>query len=104
MAENLSCCLCGRPIQSGEIHSTFRVEGECKGFSCSFDLRRAFHNDCLTRETGVNEVARAQVLDYLEAVQFNESVIEDLKNQNLDRAKRLLKQREWRERYEPPRA
>lgn len=104
MSKGLSCCLCGKPIRAGEAHSTYRVEGDCKGFSCSFDLRKAFHNLCLTSEEGVNEVARAQVLDYLEAVQFNESVLDDLKSQNLERAKKLLKQREWRTRYDRPKA
>jgi hypothetical protein len=80
------------------------VEGDCKGFSCAFDLQKAFHNDCLTKDEGVNEIARAQVLDYLEAVQFNESVLEDLKNQNLQRAQKLIKQREWRSRYPGPKA
>lgn len=100
MSKKLNCCLCNKPIQAKEPHSTYRVEGECKGFSCSFDLQKAFHNDCLTRKDGVNEVARAQVLDYLEAVQFNESVIDDLKSQNLQRAEKLIKQREWRSRYD----
>jgi len=92
----LTCCLCGGTILEEDSHSTFRVEGECKGFSCSFDLRKAFHNACLTREEGVNEVTRAQVLDYIEAAQFHETVLEDLRAENLQRARRLLKQREWR--------
>lgn len=96
----LTCCLCGKPILEKEPHSTFRVEGECKGFCRTIDLQKAFHNDCLTREEGVNEIARAQVLDYLEAVQFNQSVLEDLKSQNLQRAQRIVKQIEWRSRYE----
>ena len=94
-----NCCLCGKPILAKDPHSSYRVEGECKGFSCTFDLHKAFHNECVTREEGVNEVARAQVLDYLEAVQFNGSVIEDLKSQNLDRARKILKQIEWRSKY-----
>ena len=96
----LTCCLCGRAIREVEPHSTYRVEGECRGFSCSFDLQKAFHNECLMKEEGINEVARAQVLDYLEAVQVNQSVIEDLKGQNLQRAQRLIKQIEWRSKYE----
>ena len=77
MAMKLTCCLCGGTIREKDPHSTFRVEGECKGFSCSFDLQRAFHNACLTKEEGVNEVARAQVLDYIEAAQFHETVLEE---------------------------
>ncbi len=94
------CCLCGKPINENEPHSTYRVEGECKGFSRSFDIQKAFHNECLTRQDGINEIARAQVLDYLEAVQFNQSILEDLKNQNLERAQRIVKQIEWRSKYD----
>ncbi len=101
-APKLTCCLCGKPIKDKEPHSSYRVEGECKGFSCSFDLQKAFHNECLMKEEGVNEIVRAQVLDYLEAVQFNQSIIEDLKNQNLQRAKRIVKQIEWRSKYDGP--
>ena len=96
----LTCCLCGKTIREKEPHSTYRVEGDCKGFSCSFDLQKAFHNECLMKQDGINEIARAQVLDYIEAVQFNQSIIEDLKNQNLQRAQRLIKQIEWRSKYE----
>ena len=39
------------------------------------------------------------MLDYLEAVQFNKSVVQDLKQQNLERAGKILKQIEWRNKY-----
>jgi len=63
-------------------------------------MEKAFHNACLTKEGGINEIARAQVLDYLEAVAFNTSVIDDLKSQNLDRAKKIINEIKWREKYE----
>ena len=97
MADN--CCLCGEGIGEKQEASHYRVEGDCKGFQCTFDLKKAFHNECITKAEGVNEIARAQVLDYLEAVEFNKSVVDDLKTQNLDRAGKLLKQIEWRSKY-----
>ena len=93
------CVLCGEMVKDGEEHSSYRVEGDCKGFQCHFDLTKAFHNTCITKEEGINEIARAQVLDYLEAVQFNKSVVQDLKQQNLERAGKIIKQIEWRNKY-----
>lgn len=95
-----TCVLCGKPIAALEEFSTYRVEGDIKGFARHLDLTKAFHNECLTRETGVNEIARAQVLDYLEAVSFNSSQLENLRNQNLDRAKKITREMKWREKYE----
>ena len=95
-----TCVLCGGAIKKGQATSMYRVAGEIKGFSRNIDMEKHFHNDCITREEGVNEVARAQVLDYLEAVEFNRSIIDDLKNQNLDRAKKLLREIQWRHKYE----
>ncbi len=96
------CVLCGKGVKSGEAVSTYRIEGDIKGFARDIDLRKAFHNDCLTRDAGINEIARAQVLDYLEAVAFNTSVLDDLKTQNLDRAARVLRELKWRDKYKPP--
>lgn len=104
MPGKVICCLCGKSVHSAENCSSYRIEGEVKGFAAGIDLRKVFHNECLTREKGVNEIARAQVLDYLEAVQFNESIVDDLKSQNLERAQKLLKQREWRSKYDRPKA
>jgi len=97
-----TCVLCGAPLKKGDVVSTYHIEGDIKGFARDVDMRKAFHNDCLTREEGVNEIARAQVLDYLEAVAFNTSVLEDLKSQNLDRAKKVLREMKWRNKYQPP--
>jgi len=97
-----ACVLCGNPIKPKESFSTYHVEGDIKGFTRHIDMQKAFHNDCLTKDEGVNEIARAQVLDYIEAVAFNSSVLEDLKNQNLDRAKKLVKEMEWRAKYGEP--
>jgi hypothetical protein len=94
------CILCGKPIKSSEAHSTFRVEADIKGFQKTGDVQRAFHNECLTREEGVNEIERAQVLDYIEAAEFNRSAMQDLKGQNLERAKRVLKEMKWRAQYD----
>lgn len=99
--EKKICVLCGQPVRKGEATSTYRVEGRIAGFQRNIDLEKNFHNECVTKAEGINEIARAQVLDYLEAVEFNRSVIEDLKNQNLDRAKRLLKEIQWRDKYKP---
>jgi len=93
------CVLCGAAIQAGESHSSYRVEGDIKGFQRVIDLEKAFHNECLTKGDGINEIARAQVLDYLEAVTFNSSVVENLKSQNLDRAKKLVNELKWRAKY-----
>ncbi len=100
--KSLSCVLCGKSIRAAQPHSTYRVEGDIKGFAANVDIQKAFHNECLTREQGINEIARAQVLDYIEAVEFNRSVIEDLKGQNLDRAKKLLKEIQWRAKNQAP--
>ncbi len=97
-----TCVLCGEPIKPKQTYSSFRVAGEIKGFQRNIDLEKSFHNDCITREEGVNEIERAQVLDYLEAIEFNKSVIDDLKGHNLDRAKKLMREILWREKYEPP--
>ncbi len=94
-----TCVLCGSAIKAGESHSSYRVEGDIKGFQRVIDLEKAFHNECLTKNEGINEIARAQVLDYLEAVAFNSSVIDNLKNQNLDRAKKLVNEIRWRAKY-----
>ncbi len=100
----MTCILCGKPIRPEEAHSTYRVEGDIKGFARNVDIQKAFHNECVTREEGINEIARAQVLDYLEAVEFNRSVIEDLKSQNLDRAKKILSEIKWRQKYDGPKS
>ena len=101
-AHKKTCVLCGGAIDKGEAVSMYRVAGDIKGFSRTIDLEKNFHNACVTKPKGVNEIARAQVLDYLEAVEFNRSIIDDLKNQNLDRAKKLMREIEWRDKYEPP--
>ena len=101
-SKSRTCILCGKAIASSEPHSTYRVEGDVKGFARNVDVQKAFHNECVTRPEGINEIARAQVLDYLEAVEFNRSVIEDLKSQNLDRAKKILAEIKWRQKYGGP--
>ncbi len=97
-----TCVLCGGPVKRGEEISTYRVEGDIKGFSVALDIEKVFHNACLTKSEGVNEIARAQVLDYLEAVEFNRSVIDDLRNQNLQRAQSILKEIRWKQKYRKP--
>ena len=93
------CILCGKEIAQGQEVSSYRVEGDIKGFRRRLDLQKSFHNECLILEEGINEVARAQVLDYLEAVEFNKSVVEDLHTQNLQRAKKIIKEIKWRQKY-----
>lgn len=94
------CMLCGKSIGTKEEVSSFHVEGDCVGFECKIDAQRYFHNECLTRDDGpINEIARAQVLDYLESIQISQNKIENLKTQNLDRARKLLKEMEWRKKY-----
>jgi hypothetical protein len=100
----LICVLCGGAISKDETFSTYHVEGDIKGFVRHLDVRQAFHNACLTRDEGVNEIARARVLDYLEAAAFNTSVLEDLKNQNLERARKLVREMKWRAKYGDPKA
>lgn len=96
------CVLCGKPIRAAESYSSYRVEGDIKGFARRIDLEKRFHNACVTQERGINEIARAQVLDYLEAVAFNTSVLENLKSQNLDRAKKIVSELTWREKHARP--
>lgn len=91
--------LCNAKIPESEKVSHFRVEGDCVGFGCRIDAERWFHDACLTKDEGIDEIARAQVLDYLEAMQMSRSTIENLKSQNLERAKKLLKAIEWRKKY-----
>lgn len=90
------CILCGATIPADENVSHYRVEGDCVGFGCSIDAERFFHDACLTRDEGIDEVARAQVLDYLEAHLTTQGSLEDMKAKNLDRAQKLLKEVEWR--------
>ena len=94
-----NCILCGKDIAQGQEVSSYRVEGDIKGFRRRLDLQKSFHNECLVLEDGINEVARAQVLDYLEAVQFNKSVVENLHTENLQRAQKIIKEIKWREKY-----
>ena len=94
------CVLCGEAIKKVEEFSSYRIEGDLKGFAKNLDFEKAFHNACLTRPEGINEIARAQVLDYIEAVQFNQSIIEELKTQNLQRAESLLKALRFRAKYD----
>lgn len=93
------CALCGKPIRDGQTVSHFKVEGECVGFGCRFDEEHHFHDECLTAAEGIDEKARAQVLDYLEAFQKSQGTLRELKDQNLERAKKLLKEMEWRRKY-----
>ena len=95
-----TCILCGKAIEGEEGHSTYRVAGSIRGFQKNIDLEKSFHNACLTIEDGINEVARAQVLDYLEAMEFNRSVLEDLRGDNLQRAKKFVQEMEWRRKHE----
>lgn len=95
-----TCVLCGEPIKAADEFSTYRIEGDIKGFQRVIDMEKAFHNACVTKDAGVNEIARAQVLDYLEAVAFNTSELENLKTQNLDRAKRIMNEMRWRRKYD----
>ena len=96
---NPRCILCGKAISQGQEVSSYRVEGDIKGFRRRLDLQKSFHNECLILEDGINEIARAQVLDYLEAVQFNKSVVENLHTENLQRAKKIIKEIKWRQKY-----
>lgn len=94
-----TCSLCGKPVLEGETVSHFKVEGECVGFGCRFDEESHFHDDCLTATEGIDEQARTQVLDYLEAFQKSQGTMQELKDHNLERAKNLLKEMEWRRKY-----
>ena len=98
MAER-TCILCGAAIPEGETVSHFRVDGDCVGFGCSIDAERFFHDACLTKDDGVDEIARAQVLDYIEAHQTTQASLEGLREKNLERAQKLLKEIEWRRQY-----
>ena len=95
-----TCVLCGKSIDAKQPFSSYRVAGTIRGFQKTIDLEKAFHNDCLTEEEGINEVARAQVLDYLEALDFNRSIMDDLKGDNLQRAKKFIQEMEWRQKHE----
>ena len=94
------CILCEKPIGEKQAFSTYRIAGTIRGFQKNIDLEKSFHNRCLTVEKGINEVARAQVLDYLEAMEFNRSIMDDLKGDNLQRAKKLTKEMKWRNKYD----
>jgi hypothetical protein len=98
MAER-TCALCGRAVTERQRASHFRVEGDLVGFGRVSDRDRYFHDDCLTEPEGIDERARAQVLDYLEAFQKSQATLQDLKVQNLERAQKLLKEIEWRKKY-----
>ena len=65
--EKRRCILCGKSIGGKEACSTYRVAGTIRGFQKNLDMEKAFHNDCLIAEEGINEISRAQVLDYLRA-------------------------------------
>lgn len=92
--------LCGGEIGEKEKVSSFHVEGDCLGFECRIDAQRSFHDECLTKDDpAIDEIARAQVLDYMEALQMSKSKIDNLRAQNLDRARKLLKELEWRKKY-----
>ncbi len=97
---NKICVLCGQAIATNDPFSSYRVAGTIRGFQKNIDMEKAFHNGCLTVEEGINEVARAQILDYLEAMEFNRSVLEDLRGDNLQRAKKFIQEMEWRQRHE----
>lgn len=98
VGEKRRCILCGKSIGAKEACSTYRVAGTIRGFQKNLDMEKAFHNDCLIVEEGINEISRAQVLDYLEAMEFNRSVMDDLKGDNLQRAKKIVQEMEWRNR------
>tara|TARA_B100001964_G_C13722219_1_gene375107 strand:- start:152 stop:466 length:315 start_codon:yes stop_codon:yes gene_type:complete len=95
-----NCVLCEKAIGAKDSFSSYRVAGTIRGFEKNIDMEKAFHNECLTIEEGINEVARAQILDYLEAMEFNRSVMEDLRGDNLQRAKKFIQEMEWRQRHD----
>lgn len=90
------CVLCGKPIRAREAASSYRIDGECLGFTCEIHLTKHFHDACVIRPDGVNEVARAQVLDYLEQVTFTQSDDKRLREQNMERLQKIEALRRWR--------
>lgn len=66
-------------------------------------LTKHFHDECITRPDGVNEVARAQVLDYLEQVVVTASDEKRLREQNRERLQKIDALKRWREGSLPPR-
>ena len=91
-----TCVLCRDLIGDDETVSSYRVEGQCVGFTCEIDVTKYFHDQCLTQANGVNEIARSQVLDYLEQVDVSPAEEEKLRDQNLERVKKLAALKKWR--------